>query len=220
MFMSGKAGSELDSVLEIVGNPVRRRIIKSLSREPDYALRLSRELRLDQQLVFKHLGVLERLGIVRSEEEPSPSGPPRKVYCLSKSVSLRLDFAPHLYSEGLSSFSPPSPQVVQAAGSLMVELERSLGGQAGIAGYSRLLAAIDQRLRRLEEERLALLYLRNTVMQQVASTLAGQGRTLDERRVIYEVLDQRNTDPHRLSDELNLDEELVVRVLEDLRREL
>lgn len=214
--------SELDSVLEILGNPIRRRIIKSLSREPDYALRLSRELQLDQQLVFKHLEVLERLGIVRCEAEPSPHGPPRKVYSLNKSVSVSLDFAPHLYSEAISSFSVLPPHTSRLAAGLRAELERVLEGRVGesIAGYSKLLAKIDERLRELREERLMLLYLRNAVMEQLSATLTRQGRSLDERRVIYEVLHTRNPDPHVISDELNIDEAFVVGVLERLKREL
>ena len=42
---------ELDSVLQVIENPVRRRIIKRLSHGPSYALQLSKELSLGQPLV-------------------------------------------------------------------------------------------------------------------------------------------------------------------------
>jgi predicted transcriptional regulator len=46
---------ELDSVLQVIENPVRRRIIKRLSQESCYALQLSKELGLGQPLVAKHM---------------------------------------------------------------------------------------------------------------------------------------------------------------------
>ena len=52
---------ELDAVLQLIENPVRRKIIKRLSQEPSYPLQLSKELGLGQPLVAKHLGpLLER----------------------------------------------------------------------------------------------------------------------------------------------------------------
>ena len=40
---------ELDSVLQVIENPIRRKIIKRLSQEPSYALQLSKELGLGRK---------------------------------------------------------------------------------------------------------------------------------------------------------------------------
>jgi len=57
---------ELDSVLQVIENPVRRRIIKRISQGPSYALQLSKELGLGQPLVAKHLSIMEKAGLLTS----------------------------------------------------------------------------------------------------------------------------------------------------------
>ncbi|PSN88580.1 hypothetical protein B9Q03_09190 [Candidatus Marsarchaeota G2 archaeon OSP_D] len=98
---------EFSTVLNLISNPSRRLVLKSLSREPDYALRLSKELGFDQQLVSKHLEILEEGGILTSSFEHSATGPSRRVYTLSKGFSISLDFGPNLYYESLVKISPP-----------------------------------------------------------------------------------------------------------------
>ena len=47
---------------------------------------------------MKHLKVLEEGGFVESEKIPSEKGgPPRKVYTVNQSFSLRLDLGPDLF---------------------------------------------------------------------------------------------------------------------------
>ena len=48
---------ELNRILQVVENPVRKKIIKRLSQEPAYQLQLSKELGLGQSLVAKHLKI-------------------------------------------------------------------------------------------------------------------------------------------------------------------
>ncbi|TLY13390.1 MAG: ArsR family transcriptional regulator, partial [Thaumarchaeota archaeon] len=81
---------ELDTVLQVIENPVRRRIIKRLSRGPSYALQISKELGLGQPLVAKHLSMMQSAGLVTStvESRRNPSGGKRKWYSLAKSVSI------------------------------------------------------------------------------------------------------------------------------------
>ncbi len=79
---SSKEQEELDAILSMINNQVRRDIIKRLSQEPSYPLQLSKELGVGQQLIAKHLDALEDAGIVASSLEPSPIGPSRKEYAL------------------------------------------------------------------------------------------------------------------------------------------
>src|SRR4029077_14640660 len=95
---------ELDSVLQVIENPIRRKLIKRLSQEPCYALQLSKELGLGQPLVAKHLALMEKAGLVTSALESSPNGPERRRYSLAKSISITMDVAPHLFKERAISF--------------------------------------------------------------------------------------------------------------------
>ena len=88
---------DLDLFLMILENPTRRDIIKRLSEEPNYSLQLAKDLGLGQQLVAKHLRVMEESGIVASSVEASPLGPKRKIYTLNKNVSVTLDVSRHFF---------------------------------------------------------------------------------------------------------------------------
>ena len=96
----------IDSVLLTVENPVRRKIIRQLSKEPSYQLRISKELGFSQQLVAKHLDAMEDTGVVSSQMEASPHGPKRKEYLLNRSISLTIDFAPNLFRARVVEFDP------------------------------------------------------------------------------------------------------------------
>ena len=96
--------AELDKILQVVENPVRRKIIRRLSQEPAYQLQLSKELGLGQSLVAKHLKVMKDAGfVVQSQEEKSEEsksgGAPRTKYSLARGISITMDLGPNLYIE-------------------------------------------------------------------------------------------------------------------------
>jgi len=80
------------SLLEVLGNETRRRILELLAVEPKYLLQLSRELNVSQQAVLKHINVLMRAGLIRSYEVKAGSlGPSRKYYELVRPISLSVN---------------------------------------------------------------------------------------------------------------------------------
>ena len=89
---------DFDGALNILENKARRAILKRLAKEPHYPLQLSELLEISQQAVVKHLRVLEEVGFVESEKVPSvKGGPPKKMYTVNQSFSLRLDLGPNLF---------------------------------------------------------------------------------------------------------------------------
>src|SRR5712691_5270486 len=121
---------ELDSVLQVIENPVRRRIMKRLSQGPSYALQLSKELGLGQPLVAKHLFVMERAGLVTPTVESSPNGPERKRYSLAKSLSITMDLAPNLFMErGVAFGAPPGKKASKGVGLLSRRVKDALEKQ-------------------------------------------------------------------------------------------
>ena len=89
--MRTKIELDLDGLLKILENPVRRKVIERLSQEPNYSLRLSKELGLGQQLVTKHLNLMQGAGLVKTKIQSSPSGPKRRAFSLAKSFSIIID---------------------------------------------------------------------------------------------------------------------------------
>jgi predicted transcriptional regulator len=105
-----KKGSRKDfeTVIGILGNSVRRDIIKKLSQGPDYTLRLSSELNINQQLAAKHLKVIQDAELVDVVRQKSTLGADKNVFNLNKFYSLQIDFSPSLYNERLISFNNPN----------------------------------------------------------------------------------------------------------------
>lgn len=80
------------SLLEVLGNETRRKILELLALEPKYLLQLSRELNVSQQAVLKHINVLMRAGLIRAYEVKAGSlGPSRKYYELVRPISLSIN---------------------------------------------------------------------------------------------------------------------------------
>jgi predicted transcriptional regulator len=215
---------ELDSVLQVIENPVRRRIIKRLSQEPSYALQLSKELGLGQPLVAKHLSLMEKAGLVTSALESSPSGPERRRYSLAKSISITMDVAPHLFKERAISFDAapggkaqkkndaPLGKLVRAALAASGEKER-------LSQISEVLSEIDTRIGAVEEERVGLLAARNELMNE-AARIVGNLEDHDTRRVVFYILEEHDREVASISQSLDMREMVVRSILEELERDI
>jgi predicted transcriptional regulator len=210
---------ELDAVLQIIENPVRRRIIKRLAQEPSYALLLSKELGLGQPLVAKHLALMEKAGIVTSALESSPSGPERRRYSLAKSISITMDVAPHLFKERAIAFNLEN----KSKGRPFSErVDKALSGRDDrekLASISELLGEIDTRIGAVEEERVELLAVRNDLMNEAAKIVAGL-QDLDMRRVIFHILEEHDREVASISQSLDMREVLVKSILDTLERDI
>lgn len=214
---------ELDSILQVMENPVRRKIIKRLSQQPSYVLQLSKELGLGQPLVAKHMRMMEAAGLVTSAVESSPSGPRRKRYSLAKSVSITMDLAPNLFLEKGLSFGAkaPRPGATKASEQLRKRVEAFEGrdGKESFSALSAVLREVDAMMERMDEERAGLLSIRDRAMRE-ASRIAGSLDDQDKRRVLFYILDRHDREVERISESLNLREFSVRRILEELEREL
>src|SRR5438876_3545852 len=219
---------ELDTVLQIVENPVRRRIIKRLSQGPSYALQLSKELGLGQPLAAKHLDIMETAGLVTSAEESrNPSGGKRKWYSLAKSVSITMDLAPNLFMERAVAFDALPSKENKKTASRGVELLSKRVREAlerqdergRLSLVSQILVDVDRMMREVEEERVALLTVRNAAMTE-AARIAGKLEDLDKKRILFHILDEHDREVESISQSLNLRETVVRSLLKELEREV
>ena len=203
-------------------NPVRRRIIKLLSQEPCYPLQLSKELGLGQPLIAKHLGIMQDAGLVVSNTERSPTGPPRKRFSLARSVSLTMDVAPNLFIERAVTFEARKPKGRETEesqlGSRIREATYSTDDKEKLSLLSGVLNDVDRRIGELEDERVELLRLRNHAMQEAAG-VATRLEGFDRRRVLFHILDEHDREVDSISESLNLREFVVRTILEELERD-
>lgn len=202
-------------------NPIRRRIIERLSQEPNYTLQLAKELGLGQQLVAKHLKVMEDSGLLKSSIESSPSGPRRRIFKLNRSLSITLDVAPHLFNQEIVSFEvePERSQMSKDLASL-VERRNEIAGcleeEDRMNTCAEILSDIDQKLELLAEERLLLLFIRNSVMRE-ASRAIQQIDDSEARRVMHLAVQEHNKNAKSLAEALNLREERVRKLIQKLK---
>jgi len=214
---------ELDSLLAVVENPVRRKIIKRLSQGPAYALQLAKELNLGQPLVAKHMKVMEDTGLVTSATEISPAGPRRKLYSLAKSVTITMDLAPNLFLERATPLRarPFKPKTSQEAGQLQRKVNDAMAEhdqKERLSSISEVLGDIDSRLEEIEDERVELLTTRNQAMQ-AAARIANRLEESDKRRVLFHILDEHDSEVDSISEALKLREAAVKTILGELERE-
>jgi ArsR family transcriptional regulator len=224
---ASREGEELDAILSMINNPVRRDIIKRLSQEPSYPLQLSKELGVGQQLIAKHLDALEEAGIVTSSLEPSPNGPSRKEYALKKSVALSFNFAPNLFSSKLIDLSTGDAEdlgVTKDTSALANRIDKILRSSKDqneiISLIGKFISDVDQQLSEVEDEKAALLYIRNLAMSEAAKRIKKTEESTETRRIMYHILDTRSRNVSEISESVNLREDVVRKLLDSIAKDL
>jgi len=216
------APSHINSILKLVENPVRRKIIKRLSQEPSYPLELAKEIGEAQQLVTSHLALLEKSGIVSSSTGASPVGPNRRLYYLKESAYLSISFGPHLFSEQLLTFETLPLKLSSDAANFMNRIAKidECENESKVEPFSCVLRDIDEKLNKLENEKTVLLYIRSLAMKHASQELESKEKTHEERRILHYILDERSKDVENISQALNLKESIVREMLEKLKEEI
>jgi ArsR family transcriptional regulator len=183
---------DFDEALSILENKARRDILKRLAKEPHYPLQLSELLDISQQAVVKHLKVLEAAGFVESQKVPSAKGgPPKKMYTVNQSFSLRLDLGPNLFRAEHRTMPKGGPIRLSS------RLPGGLDGVIDKIGTRRrlplveamgMLSEMDRALERIDEQRDAIIALHQQVMQKVAPTIDDSSETYEERQLAHAML--------------------------------
>ncbi|MGQ9722315.1 MAG: ArsR/SmtB family transcription factor [Candidatus Jordarchaeum sp.] len=211
---------ELEAVMSVIDNPVKRKIIQKLSEEPAYALQLAKELGLGQQNVNKHLKNMEAEGIIESIEVESPAGPKRKLYTIKKFYSLRINFASNLYSESLKCFDDPNEwsedkNVLEEFESRLEKISDLRPKSEKLDELNLFISDIEDEVNSIERKLSKLLYLRNLAMREALISMGDLTR--QERRVMYRILDQKSTTCEIISEQLDMRETIVDEVIKRLK---
>lgn len=215
--------SELDAVLGTVENPIRRRIISKISEEPNYQLQLSKELKISQQLVAKHLFTMERAGLVSTVSQDSPRGPQRKEYLLKNSFSVTVDLAPNLFRTRIFSFGAvPGVEETDEHAQMMTQISEVLrypDGASRIRPLTRVVAEVDRKLTEMEEERAVLLYIRSLALRE-AARITTSLPSVDRRKVLRYLMREEGDNLGTLCSSLGVQRQLVGDVIEEMEEDL
>lgn len=86
-----------ESVLHIVGNETRRKILSLLSMEPHYISQIAKKLDVTQPAILRHLQILQKSGLIESFTERNPLGAARKYYKICDSFELEIALNPQAF---------------------------------------------------------------------------------------------------------------------------
>jgi len=210
--------SQLDTLLSIIENPTRRRILQELVREPHYPLQLSRELRISQQAIMKHLKVLENHELVRCYlEESDLGGPRRKIYVPTMKFTLIVDLGPGLFNAQLMEV------VGQKSPSWISHLKEEEGDSKKLAErimeMRAVITDIDQELVDLQERRAELIQLKEHTLLRAKQLVEESLEDYPIRKVLYEYIHSPGLSVRQLARALSIRDEVVRQTLERINKE-
>jgi predicted transcriptional regulator len=203
---------ELDILLSVIENPTRRRILEALVREPHYPLQLSRELGMSQQIIMKHLKVLEDYHMVRSyPEESDQGGPMRKRYVPISGFTIIVDVGLGLFSVESSRREmeeEPGHQRALAEGEASIQdpTER-------VMILRRELSALDGKLDELRKKREEYIDQKERLLDEAVHLVESAPLDYGQRHVVFEYIQHPDVDPRQLADYLGLRDDVVREIL-------
>ena len=214
---------DIDTALSVLSNPMRREIISRLVMETHYPLQLARELNTSQQAVMKNLAVLEKHGLVESQEEPSDAGgPPRKAYSATKQLSIRIDIGPNLFYAKMSTYDPdeePEPlEDYEYINERYRNLARGEDPHERLKGLAITLKDVNMEIADLERRRDALLMAKEQLMGEANELISQLSPDYNQRRVLYFITDQGTVSVALVSERFNMREKAVEEIFFQLLR--
>ncbi|MFQ3344097.1 MAG: ArsR/SmtB family transcription factor [Candidatus Poseidoniales archaeon] len=215
-----------DEALTILENSIRRQILVLLVKEPHYPLQLSELINVSQQAVIKHLKVLEKADFVTSELVASEKGgPPKKMYKVDQSFSIRLDLGPDLFRAEHRRM--PRGGAMKLSEKLPKELEgviKKIGTRRKleIAEAIGVLEELDTVLERIDEQRDAVIALHQQVKKKVASSVSDHSDLYEERQLAHAIMNQprRPLDLDLFSQGMRIQSMDAEEMMENLRERL
>ena len=213
---------DFETVVGVLGNPVRRNIIKQLSEGPDYTLRLSNELNIHQQLAAKHLKVIQDAELVDVVRQKSHIGADKNVFQLNKFYSLQIDFSPSLYNERLISFNNPHQWIqednyMERLEEQVKDIEEEKLDVEDVSPLRQIVELIDDELEGLEKRRARLLYIRNLALGAAQGAVEELDRI--KKQIIQRLMDLGPTNIEALSKTFQLQEADVRDVVSELEKD-
>jgi ArsR family transcriptional regulator len=217
--------TDLDTLLSVIENPTRRRILEALVREPHYSLQLSKELGMSQQAIMKHMKVLEESDLVRSyPEESDQGGPTRKLYVPTTKFTITVDFGPGLFNTAIIRLA-----LDQMSNSLLAMHSQTDGPEEErsedladisekILELRETVAQVDRELGELQQKRALLIETKERALEVAGRVVEEQLDDYQARRIIYEFIQKPELELEELASDLGIRDDIVELTLERINR--
>ena len=196
---------DLDSILFVIENPTRRRILQALVREPHYPLQLSKELGISQQAIAKNLDIMERNGLVKGSRESSNIGPERIVYRPTSEFTLTIDLRDGTFRTNLMSpsYEGPIPYEMESA-----ELE----------DMRAQISVMDREIMELDQIRSELIDRRDHMIHAFMEGTADEEMDYRMRNLLYDMLDEPDWGASEISENLRMNENMITEMLNTITK--
>lgn len=213
----------IDELLMIIENPTRRRILQALVKERFYPLQLSKELRLSQQAISKHLKLLEEFGYVKStNEESDVSGPRRKCYIpIIDNHTIFIDIGKNIFQIRMKCQKRKEKVPDKNIEKLEMELEKLRIHNADdkrVAGYYKLLEEINDKIGELESRRTQLLQFKEQVVEQLKPLINRLFEERTERLIASYIIEDGLSDSFPLIEEYDIRERMHEEVYNKIQK--
>ncbi len=193
---------DFDTIISVVENPTRRRILQALVREPHYPLQLSKELGVSQQAIMKNLDILEKSGLVESRKESSDKGPDKTVYRPTSEFTITIDMRNGMFRTSL--IAPDMNETIQE------ENNMELGE------IRETLSEIDRQIHEFDEMRANMIRQRNRMISAFMNGSAANELDYLGRNLLYEMLNYPDHDIEDVSKDLGLREDRITGIIEEI----
>jgi len=165
-----------------------------LVKEPHYPLQISELINVSQQAVIKHLKVLEKADFVESQMVASEKGgPPKKMYKVDQSFSIRLDLGPDLFRAEHRKM--PRGGAMKLSAKLPNDLNnviRKMGTKRKleISEAIEALGELDAALEKIDDQRDAIIAMHQQVKKKVSSSVSNHSNSYEERQLAHAIMNQ------------------------------
>lgn len=217
---------DIDTALTLLQNKLRRQILERLVREPHYPMQLAELLNVSQQAIVKHLKELERGNFVTKMKVASEKGgPPRTIYSVQQSLSLRIDLGPDLFlceqrqlpAGGPMRLSNRLPNTTErVVQSVSGRKKISVGeGMAHIQHLNNILEEIDS-------QRDAVIALHQHIRNRISAGVDSDFEQYEQRTMVHSLIEapERKLDLIDLRRELQLGQSEMANLLDEVRNRL
>lgn len=200
---------DMDSILAVVENPTRRKILQAVVREPHYPLQLSKELGISQQAIVKNLNLMEKEGLVVSYRQSSDRGPERIFYKPNTEFTITIDMRNNMFEVRLIPAGESGNKEEQEKETKTVE-ERKLEEVRG------RISQIDRQITEFDRRRSALVRERNNLIEEFLQMADLNNMDYEHRELLYDLLNRPNWNAEDISKKLGFNETIVSRMIDEI----
>lgn len=208
--------ADMDTILSIVENPTRRKILQAVVREPHYPLQLSKELGISQQAVVKNLNLMEKEGLVESYRESSDKGPDRIFYRPSSEFTITIDMRNNMFEVRMVPIG--EPKKTQTAETEAPKAPERTHDEKRLEEVRADIAAIDRQLTEFEKKRNELVRKRNDLIDSFLEETDIGNLDYEHRELLYDMLNRPNWSAGDISRNLGFNENTVSEMISDIMR--